>query len=221
MERVLAAPLVTHHVSFGFEPSDIVFAHRLAVFPLSTDAVFATLQSSFHEPWARSYSSSLETRINYSPSDCFETFPFPSSIASLESIGERYYRYRQSIMTTRDEGLTRTYNRFHNPAETSPDITELRRLHAEMDCAVAAAYGWKDFDLGHGFHETKQGVRYTISELARREVLDHLLELNHRRHAEEVTAGLHDKKIARATGTKGTRSRKKQAEDPVMPGLFD
>ena len=34
-----------------------------------------------------------------------------------------------------------------------------------MDQAVAAAYGWNDLDLGHGFHETKQGVRYTFSEL--------------------------------------------------------
>ena len=39
-----------------------------------------------------------------------------------------------------------------------------RDLHVEMDVAVAAAYGWDDLDLGHGFHETAQGVRYTISE---------------------------------------------------------
>src|SRR5205823_1004475 len=64
----------------------------------------------------------------------------------------------------------------------------------EMDCAVAAAYGWADLELGHGFHETKQGVRYTLSEAARREVLGRLLKLNHERYAEEVAAGLHDKK---------------------------
>ena len=33
--------------------------------------------------------------------------------------------------------------------------------------------------LGHGFHDTKQGVRFTISEPARREVLQRLLKLNH------------------------------------------
>jgi hypothetical protein len=63
----------------------------------------------------------------------------------------------------------------------------------ETDGAVAAAYGWSDLDLAHGFHETKQGVRYTISESARRTVLDRLLALNHQRYAEEVNAGLHDK----------------------------
>ena len=63
-----------------------------------------------------------------------------------------------------------------------------------MDKAVAAAYGWSDLDLGHGFHETKQGTRFTISESARREVLARLLKLNHERYAEEVEQGLHDKK---------------------------
>ena len=32
----------------------------------------------------------------------------------------------------------------------------------ELDQAVAAAYGWSDLDLGHGFHATKQGERYTL-----------------------------------------------------------
>jgi hypothetical protein len=48
-----------------------------------------------------------------------------------------------------------------------------------------------DLLLGHDFHETGQGVRYTIREEARREVLYRLLALNHERHAEEVRAGLH------------------------------
>ncbi len=38
----------------------------------------------------------------------------------------------------------------------------------------------------HGFHATKQGVRYTISEAARREVLARLLTLNHARYAEDL-----------------------------------
>src|SRR3954468_17106387 len=76
-----------------------------------------------------------------------------------------------------------------------------------MDQAVAAAYGWADLDLGHGFHETKQGVRYTISEPARREVLARLLKLNHERYAEEVAKGLHDKK-GKGKGWGSGRGRK-------------
>ena len=172
----------------SFVPANFVFAHKLAVFGFPNCAEFGILESNFHEPWARNYSSSLETRINYSPSDCFETFPFPPDPASIESIGERYHAHRRDIMAARREGLTATYNRFHSPHEVSNDIAGLRALHVEMDHAVAAAYGWTDLELGHGFHQTKQGIRYTISEAVRRTVLDRLLALNHERYAAEQSA---------------------------------
>jgi hypothetical protein len=88
-------------------------------------------------------------------------------------------------MLASGEGLTKTYNHVHKPDETAEDIQKLRDLHVEMDKAVIVAYGWNDLDLGHGFHETKQGLRFTISEAARREVLARLLKLNHERYAEE------------------------------------
>ena len=103
-------------------------------------------------------------------------------------------------MLARGEGLTKTYNRFHDPGGTAADIAELRTLHRQLDTAVAAAYGWSDLAthegtaLGHDFHETKQGTRYTLAPTARREILDRLLALNHQRHAEEVATGLHEKK---------------------------
>ena len=81
-----------------------------------------------------------------------------------------------------------------------------------MDHAVAAAYGWTDLDLGHGFHETKQGVRFTISEAARREVLGRLLKLNHERYATEVQQGLHDKKKARNQPRNTRKTRTKTGE---------
>jgi hypothetical protein len=91
-----------------------------------------------------------------------------------------------SNLTHSQLGLTKTYNRFHDPGESHPEIAELRRLHVQMDEAVAAAYGWGDLALGHGFHTTKQGLRFTISEAARQEVLDRLLALNHQRYAKEM-----------------------------------
>jgi hypothetical protein len=122
-------------------------------------------------------------------------------------------------MKANQEGLTRTYNRFHNHDEIAEDIQKLRDLQVEMDHAVAAAYGWNDLDLGHGFRETKQGVRFTISEEARREVLGRLLKLNHERYAEEVKQGLHDKKI-KAKKSSAKRSRKSSTSSAV-PTLFD
>src|SRR5262249_46149422 len=105
---------------------------------------------------------------------------------------------RSQVMLSRHEGLTDTYNRFHDRSEQAEDIAQLRALHMEMDHVVAAAYGWGDLELGHGFHQTKQGVRYTISEPARRHVLDRLLPRNHQRYDEEVKAGLHQKKAKRS-----------------------
>jgi hypothetical protein len=46
-----------------------------------------------------------------------------------------------------------------------------------------------ELDLGHGFHETAAsggGIRFTVSESARREVLSRLLKLNHERYEEEM-----------------------------------
>ena len=94
-------------------------------------------------------------------------------------------------MLDREEGLTKTYNRVHDPDEQAGDVVRLRELHVELDLAVRDAYGWADLDLGHGFHETKFGTRFTFAPGPRQEVLDRLLALNHTRYAEEVSQGLH------------------------------
>lgn len=199
--KYLVHPFTGKHNNLSFFDGAIVASHMTVVFAFDQWHEYSLLQSEIHWKWALEFGNKLETRPQYNNTDCFETFPFPESLTDLDAIGERYYVHRQSIMQSRQEGLTKTYNRFHNPTDTSPDIAELRRLHVAMDKAVAAAYGWQDLTLGHGFHETKQGLRFTLSEAARREVLDRLLELNHQRYAEEVAAGLHDKKPAKAAKT--------------------
>jgi hypothetical protein len=83
-----------------------------------------------------------------------------------------------------------------------------------MDRIVAAAYGWADLDMNHDFYQTKFGLRFTISEPARREVLARLLKLNHERYAEEVAKGLHEKKKPRNT----RKTRKKSDEGGGMFG---
>src|SRR5207248_10830393 len=117
------------------------------------------------------------------------------------------------------EGLTKTYNRFHDPLEIAEDIIQLRVLHKEMDAAVARAYGWDDLNLEHGFHETKKGLRYTISETARREVLGRLLKLNHERYAEEVAKGLHEKK--RSSKKNSGKAHRIVQEELEGPSLFE
>jgi len=98
--------------------------------------------------------SSMGTTQRYPPSDCFETFPFPENFetdARLEAVGKEYYEFRAALMVKNDEGLTKTYNRFHDPGEASAEIARLRELHAAMDRAVLDAYGWQDVQPVCGF----------------------------------------------------------------------
>lgn len=204
------------HLCISTCPTDIVFSDALVVFASNDHSLFATLQSQIHETWARAFSSTLETRLRYTATDCFETFPLLRADSTLHSISGRVMSIRQQIMSQRNEGLTKTYNRFHDPEQSHDDIHRLRELHIEMDEAVAAAYGWTDLNLDHAFHETKQGIRFTISEPARREVLQRLLKLNHERYAEEVTQGLHGKKGA-AKKAPAEPKPKKSTSKPVVP----
>jgi hypothetical protein len=191
MTRVLAiATQATKYIAFGFVPTRIIYSHSMAIIATESYGIFACLSCSLHEVWARAYGSYNLALIRYSPTDLLETFAFPSDFYSLDNIGEHYYNYRNKVMFQRQEGLTATYNRFHNPDEHSDDIQHLRDLHLQMDEAVAAAYGWDDLPLEHDFHDTAQGVRYTISEAARREVLKRLLALNFERYEEEQRLGV-------------------------------
>jgi hypothetical protein len=124
-----------------------IISQSLIGFTTSNWRAFSFLQSRTHEIWTRFFSSSLEDRQRYTPSDCFDTYPFPPDwemSVSLETAGREYYEYRAALMVRNGEGLTKTYNRFHNPSETSTGLLELRSLHSEMDRAVLEAYGWSD-----------------------------------------------------------------------------
>lgn len=67
-------------------------------------------------------------------------------------------------------------------------MARLRQIHVELDEAVMAAYGWGDLPLEHGFHTYRQMRRWTVSPAARVEILDRLLEENHKRAATQVGA---------------------------------
>ncbi len=143
----LGSPSVSPHLSIAILPINLLPSKQLAVFALSTHAAFATLQSRVHEVWARTFASTLEERLRYTPSDCFETFPLPpgySDDPALEAAGRAYHDHRAALMIARDQGMTPTYNRFHARVDDAADIAELRRLHAAMDEAVLRAYGWDD-----------------------------------------------------------------------------
>jgi len=65
-------------------------------------------------------------------------------------------------------------------------------------------------DLGHGFHETAQGIRFTVSESARREILSRLLKLNHERYEEEQKAA--ESVEGQKSKVKGRKAKPKSAD---------
>jgi hypothetical protein len=103
-------------------------------------------------------------------------------------------------MVRKREGLTKTYNRFHDPDELDPDILRLRELHEAMDRAVLHAYGWThipteckfllDYEIDEEeWGDKKKPWRYRWPDDVRDEVLARLLELNAERAKDEARSG--------------------------------
>jgi hypothetical protein len=184
LKRVMIRSCVSDLHMLAFVPTGWVYSHATTVFAFDDDYSFAVLQSNLHDQWLQKYSSSMRTDVRYTPSDCFETFPFPSPTSvereEIAHIGDAYHQHRRQVMLARQLGLTKTYNLFHNPDCGDADIEGLRRLHVEMDQVVLAAYGWQDINPAHDFHEVeRKKTRFTVSPGAKNEILRRLLELNH------------------------------------------
>ncbi len=205
-DRVLAIAGVSKTVLPAWLHRDMVYAHALFVFTYDDDARFGLLSSAFHWWWAVTYASTMRNDLRYTPSDCFDTLPQPDVFArEVGEVAAELDSFRSQLMLSEDVGLTRLYNRVADISDPDRRIDQLRQLHAALDAGVAASYGWPDIELGHGFHETPQGLRFTISPDAAREVLDRLLELNFERFLDEVEQGLHPgavgSEIRRENGT--------------------
>jgi hypothetical protein len=205
LQRVLVRAEVGQMHSVAFVPKNWIYSHMLIVFAFDDDYHFALLQSTLHDTWLRKQASSLRTDIRYTPTDCFDTFPFPPAeyaapdlaqvlaqpaFARAAQVGAEYHEHRRQIMLARQIGLTSTYNLFHNPAYQDADIARLRALHTEMDNAILACYGWQDIELKHNFYANDRGqTRFMPSAEARRELIIRLMELNERMAEEESRNG--------------------------------
>ncbi|XTZ17898.1 Eco57I restriction-modification methylase domain-containing protein [Micromonospora echinospora] len=198
LERVLVIARVSSTGIATFVPANQILNEKVVVFATERPGALALLDSEIHVAWAWKYSSTRNSDLQYTPSGCFETFPQPTLTERMDRGGEELDSYRRSVMLGRRLGLTSLYNLIHDEEVTSADIRRLRDLHVEVDEAVVEAYDWSDLRLGHGFHATRQGVRFTIDPTAQVEVLDRLLELNHKMHREEQSGGRGGKSAKRA-----------------------
>ncbi|MCR2053089.1 N-6 DNA methylase [Actinomyces bowdenii] len=189
-----------------------VMSEATVVFVTESHVQQAVLSSAPHQDWAITYGSTLETRLRYTPSDVFETFPRPAPTPELEAIGRTLDTERREIMLRRQLGLTKLYNLVNDPglaAGADPDVDRMRAIHVELDAAVAAAYGWNDLDLTHGFHTYRKMTRWTVPPATRVEILDRLLEENHRCAAAQTPA------------RPAKRARGKRSPKPVQKETLD
>jgi hypothetical protein len=141
-------------------------------------------------------------------------------------------------MVRNNEGLTDTYNRFHNPDVQDPEILKLRELHTAMDRAVLDAYGWSDISTDCDFildyeeededqqtegskRQKKKPWRYRWCEEVHDEVLARLLDLNQQRAEAEILGGkVADKSKGKgAKTTKPPKKSKNKNDTGAIPGM--
>jgi len=230
LRYVFVHPFTSSYLAFARVPATTIVATPHCVFASEKFALFCVLQSRLHELWVKMTASTLEDRLRYAPSDCFETFPFPHEWKEnevLEQVGEEYYQFRAELMSRNAEGLTTTYNRFHNKYEENSEIKRLRDLHAQMDRAVLDAYGWTDLQPVHDFileyveeedeeaggrRKRKEPWRYRWVDEDHDEVLARLLELNRIRAEEEAQSAASNQPAKPAA----TRTRKSAKQAPPI-----
>ncbi len=112
------------------------------VFAFDDDYSMGILLSRAHDAWAWAQSSTLETRLRYTPTTVFETFPWPDPVAAAQreavaSASAALYERRSALCLEHNLGLTKLYNLMDDGA-----FTDLAALHRRLDEAVVAAYGW-------------------------------------------------------------------------------
>jgi hypothetical protein len=148
LTRFIATPNVTKHRLFVWLDSATLADHQLIAFARDDDYTFGVLHSRVHELWARAMGTQLrevESGFRYTPTTCFETFPFPDPSEDQRArVGEAARR----LVELRDGWLNppglapadlakRTLTNLYNQRPTW-----LANAHSDLDVAVLAAYGW-------------------------------------------------------------------------------
>jgi len=153
LARYVATPILTKYRFFVWLAREVLADHQLIVFARDDDYFFGVLHSSVHEVWARATGTQLreaESGFRYTPTTCFETFPFPQPTpqqeAAIAAAAQELNRLREGWLNptpvaglglSESELKKRTLTNLYNQCPTW-----LVNAHAALDDAVFAAYGW-------------------------------------------------------------------------------
>ena len=171
LPRYIGTSTVSRHRIFAWIHRDVLPDATIIVFARDDDYFFGVLHSRIHTLWAEGAGTQLreaQTGMRYTPTTCFETFPFPEATddqrEAIATAAVELDRLRENWRNPMDM--------FGNPALNSDQLrrrtltnlyndypTWLANAHERLDAAVADAYGWP-------------------AHLADGEVLERLLALN-------------------------------------------
>lgn len=128
------------YIPIGFLGTDNIIADSaLAVFNAQIYH-FAFLTSNMHMLWVRTVGGQLETRLRYSATLCYNTFPFPRiSERQREELSE----LAQNILFQREMHSEKTLAELYDP-EKMPE--ELKEAHHQLDLAVERCYRARPFE---------------------------------------------------------------------------
>jgi hypothetical protein len=131
LRRFAATPRVSKHRIVVWVTPEVLPSDATVVFAQSNDYFFGVIQSRFHSVWALYQGTRLETRPRYTPSTCFETFPFPfaddleEQPENLEAEMNAAKHYAHIVL--REEPPPRTPDEHRDAiADAAKDLNELR-----------------------------------------------------------------------------------------------
>lgn len=185
LRRYIATPQTSRRLFFSFLDSGAIPDDQLVVFSFDDAYFLGVLSSKMHKVWVTATGGKLGVGndLRYVKSLCFDAFPFPNATdeqkVAIRAIAEAIQAHRSkrqaeypkltlsdmyAVMEQMYYGVNLT------PREAGireqGDLTALAKLHADLDAAVAAGYGWP-------------------ANLGTEEILGKLMELNQERAAEE------------------------------------
>jgi hypothetical protein len=142
LPRAVIATRTGKRLFMTWQAPDTLPSDANVVFAFDDDYSMGILLSKAHGAWAWAQSSTLETRLRYTPTTVFETFPWPDPVSddqrqAVASAASALYVRRSELCREHNMGLTALYNLMDEGG-----FTDLAALHRNLDAAVAAAYGW-------------------------------------------------------------------------------
>ena len=135
----LTSSELREYLPLGFLNDKYVVSNSASVICNASPYTFAIISSKMHITWIRAVCGSLESRIRYSSSLGYNTFPFPQINHEQKQGLERHV---YEVLSEREINSEKTLAQLYDP-DKMPD--GLREAHHQLDLAVERCYRSKPF----------------------------------------------------------------------------